>query len=92
MIGDLQVPKGSYGVFTIPNENEWTLVINKVAKQWGAFKYDQASDLGRTTMKVETGESPVEQFTIAIEKKGDKDGVLRMMWDTTVASVPIMVH
>jgi hypothetical protein len=92
MIGKLHVPKGTYSMFTIPTEKEWTLVVNKAAKQWGAFKYDESQDLGRTPMQVQTGQPEVEQFTISIEPKGAKAGVLKVAWDTTVAQVPITVH
>ena len=92
MIGSLHIPKGTYSVFTIPNQNEWTLIINKTAKQWGAFKYDQGTDLGRTTMKVRSNSSPVEQFTITLTPKGSRACELAMMWDRVVAEASIMVH
>jgi DUF2911 family protein len=91
-IGTMQVPKGTYALFTIPNQKEWTLVLNKTAKQWGAFSYDQKMDLGRTAMKVETLSSPLEQLTITIEAKSGNQGLLKITWDTTAASVPITVH
>lgn len=92
MIGNVHVPAGSYSLFTIPNEKEWTLVINKVAKQWGAYNYDQKQDLGRTAMKVAAGAAPVEQLSIAIESQGERKGTLKVTWDKTVATAPIMVH
>lgn len=92
MIGSLHVVAGSYSLFTIPNENEWTLILNKTVKQWGAFKYDQAMDYGRAPMKVSRPDGTVEQLTIAIDKKGDHQGVLEIMWDRTLASVDLMVH
>src|SRR5438445_11219235 len=46
-INGLKVPKGVYALFTIPKENSWTLIINKTAKQWGAFTYKEATDQGR---------------------------------------------
>lgn len=85
-IGGLQVPKGSYALFAIPQANSWTLAVNKVAKQWGAFSYDQSKDLGRTEMKVSTAGTPLEQFTISLEAAGAKRGVLKMAWDRTVAA------
>jgi hypothetical protein len=90
MVGKIHVPAGSYSLFTIPGEKEWTLVLNKTAKQWGAFKYDQAMDLGRSPMKVEKV-APVETLTIAIEGSGTR-GTLKVSWETTAVSVPIMVH
>jgi Protein of unknown function (DUF2911) len=92
MIGPLHVVAGTYSLFTIPNEKEWTLVLNKTAKQWGAFKYDAAMDYGRAPMKVSKPAAPVEQMTIAIEKKNDHEAVLKVMWDESAALIDIMVH
>lgn len=92
MIGPLHVIAGTYSLFTIPNEKEWTLVLNRTAKQWGAFKYDQAMDYGRAAMTVAKTKEPVEQMTIAMEKKSDHEAVLKVMWDETVASIDVMVH
>jgi hypothetical protein len=89
MIGTLRVPKGSYALFTLPGKNEWTLVVNKTAKQWGAFSYDKKEDLGRVPMKVGSGAAPVEQFTIAVESAGDHKGTLKLSWDKLVATVPL---
>ena len=91
MVGDIHVPAGEYALFTIPDKGKWTLILNKTAKQWGAFKYDQEQDLGRTPMKVASTGSPVEQLTIEIKPSGDK-GVLSVTWDTTSASVELMAH
>lgn len=92
MIGPLHVVADTYSLFTIPNEKEWTLVLNKVAKQWGAFKYDQAMDYGRAAMTVSKPGAPVEQLTISLDKKGDHEGTLKIAWDETVASIGLMVH
>src|SRR5271157_4863601 len=69
MFGSLHVPAGTYALFTIPGENEWTVILNKVAKTWGAFDYDKnkAQDLGQIKVPVEKLSSPVEQLTISIE-------------------------
>ena len=44
------LPAGKYAVFTIPNEDKWTVIFNKTAKQWGAFKYDSGQDALRVTV------------------------------------------
>lgn len=82
-IGDLAVPAGKYTLYTVPGEQEWTLVVNKQTGQWGT-QYDEKQDLGRTKMKVTALPAPVEQFTIAID-----GGMLKMSWERTQASVPI---
>src|SRR5437773_12011574 len=38
------LPKGSYSFHTIPGKDEWTLIFNKVDKQWGSFSYDEKQD------------------------------------------------
>lgn len=91
MMGPLHVVAGEYALFTIPGEKEWTLILNKVSKQWGAFKYDKNMDYGRTAMKVTKAASPVEQLTITIEGKG-MDRELKIAWDNVVAVAPLMVH
>ncbi len=92
MMGRIHVPAGTYSLFTIPGEKEWTLILNKTAKQWGAFKYDESQDLGRTTMKVEKLAQPVEQLTITIVPGSGNQGSLRIAWENTAAVAPIMVH
>ncbi|HEX4461883.1 MAG TPA: DUF2911 domain-containing protein [Polyangia bacterium] len=87
-IGDLKVPKGRYSLFTIPKATDWQLIINKEAKQWGAFKYDEKKDVGRTALNVTTAATPVEQLTIALQPAAGKVN-LTISWDKTVASAVI---
>jgi hypothetical protein len=88
VIGGLKVPKGEYALFTIPAKKQWTLVLNKTAKQWGAFKYDAKQDLGRAPMTVASTAKPVEQFTVELVPAG-KQLTLKLSWDKTVASVAV---
>lgn len=46
-----KVPAGKYSLFTIPTEKDWTIIINKVDKQWGAYNYKQEEDLVRFKVK-----------------------------------------
>src|SRR5947209_12647184 len=56
----LELAPGSYALFAIPQADKWTLIVNKVADQWGAFKYDQSQDVGRVEVPVTPTSSPVE--------------------------------
>ncbi len=89
-IGTIRVPRGTYTLWTIPARDSWTLIVNRQTGQWGT-DYDKTRDVGRTQMKVESLNEPVEQFTIAIEPTRKGSGVLIMRWDTTQATVPIHV-
>lgn len=90
MLGSLHVPAGTYSIYTIPGEGEWTLIVNKTAKQWGTV-YDEKMDLGRAKMKVGKTAAPVEQLTIALEAKGAA-GTLKISWGGVEASIAVMAH
>ena len=51
MIEGKKLPAGAYGFFAIPGENEWTLIFNKIADQWGAFTYNESEDALRIKVK-----------------------------------------
>ena len=91
MLGPLHVPSGKYALFTIPSRESWTLIVNKVADQWGAFNYAQAADVGRVQMSVSVSEF-TEQLTIEIAAGEGPHGTLSIVWDMTAVSVPIMAH
>jgi len=50
-INGKDLPKGSYSLHTIPGADEWTLIFNKVADQWGSYSYDEKQDALRVTAK-----------------------------------------
>lgn len=45
------VPAGTYGLFMIPGKEEWTIILNKDNKSWGAYFYNQTRDLLRFNVK-----------------------------------------
>lgn len=91
MIGNLHVPKGTYTLFTIPGETEWTLIVNKETGQWGT-RYDASQDLGRVTMSVTPVKDTVETFVIGVNAGRGKNGTLTLTWENTEASVPVTVQ
>lgn len=94
MLGDgknsLRLPKGSYSIWTIPNENDWTMIINKETGQFH-LNYDASRDFGRMKMNVRKLESPVETFRIDVRPTAGNKGTLALIWENTEASVPITV-
>jgi hypothetical protein len=82
------VPAGTYTIFTVPNADRWTLIINKKTGEWGIpYKYE-GDELARVDMKVSQTPSPVENFTIGFDQKGNCC-TLNIMWENTKASVDI---
>lgn len=60
---------GKYGLYTIPGENETTIMFSKVWDQWGT-KYDAKDDALRVSVKNDTASSPQEQFKISATPAG----------------------
>lgn len=77
MIGGKKVSQGKYGLYTIPGETEWTIIINKAIK-WGADDYKESEDVARVTVPVSKTAAFVEAFTISVEK----DQVI-LKWENT---------
>lgn len=86
--GGKKVKAGSYSLFTIPGEKEWTVILNSDLDYWGAYKYNQKNDVLRVPASVSSLSEPLENFSILFERKSDKQGVMKLAWDTTVAEVP----
>jgi hypothetical protein len=87
-VGGKHVPAGSYTIFTVPNADKWTLIINKKTGEWGIpYKYE-SDELARVDMKVSKLSAPVENFKISYEKSGS-GCTLQIDWESTRASVDI---
>ncbi len=71
---------GSYSFFALPTKNEWTLIFNKVADQWGAFEYNEAEDAIR--FKVKPEKSNWEEWLIySFTRTGDYSAVISLEWE-----------
>ena len=75
-VEDKALAAGKYGLFTIVNGDEWTIVFNKTWKQWGAFSYKEADDALRVKVKGGKTKDFSEKMTFVIDKKGK----ISLMW------------
>ena len=66
---------GKYSLYSIPGEQQVTLIFNKVWDQWGT-QYDEAQDALRVDATPTETNNAVEQFTIA----ADADGTVTLLW------------
>lgn len=89
-IGTLKLPKGTWSIWAIPGEKEWTLIVNKQSGQHH-LDYEPAEDFGRTKMTLKTLASPVETFRIELSSTGAHKGALALIWENTEASIPFTV-
>lgn len=80
MVEGKNLKKGSYSFFAIPGKNEWTLIFNKVADQWGAFEYNESEDALRIKVKPQKGDWE-EWLAYTITKTSDKTAVIKLEWE-----------
>lgn len=80
--------KGTYSLHTIPGKDQWTIIFNKVANQWGSFTYDQAQDALRVTAKPHADEYN-ELMSFSIPKVTADDATVEIKW--TNLAVPFTI-
>jgi hypothetical protein len=76
-----KVPAGEYGLFSIPGEQEWTIILSKQPKQWGAYTYKEADDFLRFKVKTERLPQLTETMTLAFTNVLSTTCDLQMMWE-----------
>jgi hypothetical protein len=89
--GGKPLKAGTYSLFTIPNKEMWTVILNSDLGQWGAFTYDDSKDVLRVQVPVITTNEVIEMFTIDFAE-GNNMVNMQLMWDQTKVSVPIGVQ
>ncbi|TCJ12046.1 DUF2911 domain-containing protein [Flaviaesturariibacter flavus] len=89
-IGGQPLKAGEYAVFTIPNQNEWEVIINKGSANWGT-DYNKDLDVLRFKVPSTTSSNFVETFTMQFGNIKNNSMDLQLMWANTVVNVPISV-
>lgn len=87
--GGADVAAGEYALFTIPDSTEWTVILNKVTGQWGAYQYDAKNDVVRVKAKPTKLTEAVESFTIDVNDLRDDSATLDLIWDHTLVPVTL---
>ncbi len=85
--GGADVKAGTYTLFAIPGETEWTIILNTQLGQWGAYSYEKNKDKDIASVKVvpQKLDLAVEQLTIRFIESG----ALVIEWDMTRVVVPV---
>ena len=86
------IPGGTYSFFTIPNQNEWTIVINKATEMHGTSDYTQEQDLVRFTVKPEKSSRYYETFTIEVNDFTKEEAGLFLLWENTQVKLTIKMN
>lgn len=81
MINGQPLPAGEYSLHTIPGKDEWTLVFNGTANQWGSFSYDAKKDLLRVKTKPEWVTDNHEWMAFTIDPATDNSATVNLRWE-----------
>ncbi|MEP7326591.1 MAG: DUF2911 domain-containing protein, partial [Gemmatimonadota bacterium] len=90
-IGSIALAPGTYTLWTLPRRDGVSLIVNRQIGQWGTG-YGPANDIGRTPLTSTAPAAPVEEFTISIEPRDARSGVLVLSWGSFRWTVGITVE
>jgi hypothetical protein len=88
-IGEKKVPAGKYGLLTIPDKDNWTIIISKETTVTSPADYKQESDMVRVNVKPMTLKDKMETFTMQFANVKPSTCELQMMWENTAVALPI---
>ncbi|WP_299700549.1 DUF2911 domain-containing protein [uncultured Pontibacter sp.] len=88
-IGGKNLPAGKYALFTIPGEEEWTIIINKNWEQHLADDYAETDDVLRFTVKPEIAPTKQERLRYTIISDGSDKGSIQITWDMLRVTLPV---
>ncbi|MFN0014611.1 MAG: DUF2911 domain-containing protein [Saprospiraceae bacterium] len=86
--------KGSYALYTIPGEKEWTIIFYKNTTFWGvpdAKDFKEEDVAARFNVPVKMLSSKVETFTMNIGNLANNGADLELSWENTMISIPIKI-
>ncbi|GAA4404502.1 hypothetical protein GCM10023187_21920 [Nibrella viscosa] len=90
LVNGQRLPAGTYSVFTIPTQTEWTLIMNKnTAASTDAYK--QEEDALRVQIRPQQSGERTESFTINFSDVTDSTAKLNFMWANVKAAADLRV-
>ncbi|MDQ2976980.1 MAG: DUF2911 domain-containing protein [Acidobacteriota bacterium] len=81
LINGQRLPAGSYSLHTIPTKDEWTIIFNGEANQWGSFDYNPAKDTLRVKVKPEWVSENKEWLEFWIDPINDNSAQVNIRWE-----------
>jgi hypothetical protein len=89
IIGDKKIAAGKYGLVSIPNKEDWTLIITKQLDITSPAAYKQENDVVRVAAKTMKLNDKTENFTMQFANIKPNSCDLQLMWENTAVALPI---
>ena len=90
-IAGAKVDAGTYTLYSIPEEKEWTIILNRKTLTWGAYEYSEKLDLVRVNVPVRSMQNAIDALSMSFEKETENSANLLIGWDKNYVKVPIKV-
>ena len=81
LINGQKLAAGSYSLHSVPGKDEWTIVFNGVANQWGSFGYDAAKDTLRVKAKPQSMTESQETLAFSFDPVTDNSATVNIRWE-----------
>ncbi len=90
MIEGHALEAGKYALFIIPRERKkWTVIFNKVHKQWGAYSHDPSEDALRVDVLPRSSSVYHERLRYDIRQHGYEYGEVSLFWEHVEVSFEV---
>jgi Protein of unknown function (DUF2911) len=89
VIANQPLAKGKYAFVAMPNEKEWTIIINKDNEQWGVYDYDVKKDVLRFNIKADQLAANIETLTFSFEDVKPTSANIVFRWENVQLLIPI---
>src|SRR5690606_24070259 len=83
IIDSKPIPAGQYALYAIPGKSEWTMILSKNIKLWGAIGYEPADDIIRFKAQPKKLSKKNETFEISFANMTDTGSDLSLKWENT---------
>jgi len=92
LINNIPLKAGTYSLFTIPDKDSWTIILNSDLGLWGAYNYNSKMDILRFAVPSQVLQGAVyEPFTISVDQKNDKAEII-LAWDSVQVRIPVQFN
>lgn len=88
-VGGQDLKKGTYALYTIPSEKEWTIIFHKNVEHWGIDEYKQEEDACRIMVKPMMTSTATETFTINVDDIKNTSCNIVLSWEKTLVAIPV---
>jgi hypothetical protein len=86
-LGQNKIKAGTYTLYSIPEKDSYTIIINKDLNVWGAYFYKPENDVARLSVPVTESTETLEAFSMVFTK-ADNGIMLNMGWDKMRVAIP----